>query len=563
MKQAAFSTIAAIAIQGVRQAGLTVGENCAIIGMGLIGQLTYKILEASGVFPIGIDVSAPQVEYSKNAGIKKVFDRNQEGIEDIISDSTRGNGVDAVIITAGTSSLDPVEFAGAIARKKGKVVIVGAVPTGFSRANYYKKELDLRMSSSYGPGRSDISYEEKGQDYPIGYVRWTENRNMQSFVDLLGSGRLDISSLISHVFSLEDAPQAYDMILERKEPFAGILIQYEQEKELIKQVQLSETTGPQDNVNVGFIGAGSFAQGSLLPNMKGLCCFIGVATGKGNTARYVGEKYGFNYLAETADDIIKDNNVNTVFITTRHNLHAEYVLKALKANKHTFVEKPLAMNFGELANIQGAYKKSGSRHLMVGFNRRFAPAVIDLKKTFASEQQKSIVIRVNSGVMPTDHWVNDPDIGGGRIIGEACHFIDLAMHLADSKIISVSSETINDANNLNNTVVINLKMENGSIASVNYFANGNKTVNKEYIEVFSGGAIARIDDFKSLEIFSKRYKKIKYKEQDKGHAACVRSFLKSIKNGDPCPIPVEESIVSSLATLTVNQSIAENRKIIL
>jgi len=563
IRQAAFSTISAIAIQGVRQAGLTVGENCAIIGMGLIGQLTYKILEASGVFPIGIDISVHQVEYSKKAGINNVFNRNQDGIEDILSGFTRGNGVDAVIITAGTSSLDPVEFAGSIARKKGKVIIVGAVPTGFSRVNYYKKELDLRMSSSYGPGRSDINYEEKGQDYPIGYVRWTENRNMQSFVDLLGAGRLDISSLISHTFTLENAPKAYDMILEKNEPFAGILIQYEQQKELKKHVKLSEGNGPSDDVNVGFVGAGSFAQGSLLPNMKGMCSFIGVATGKGNNAHYVGSKYGFNYLAETANDVINDKNINTVFITTRHNLHAEYVLKALKADKHVFVEKPLAMNFEELAEIQSTYENSANRHLMIGFNRRFAPAIIDMKKTFAPELQKSIIIRVNSGVMPLDHWVNDPDIGGGRIIGEGCHFIDLAMHLADSPIISVSADSMNDLEGLDNTVVINLKMLNGSVASINYFSNGNKSVSKEFIEVYSGGIIAQVDDFKTLKVFGKKLKTIKYKGQDKGHANCVRSFIQSINDGTPCPIPFEESYLSSMATIKVNQSIRENRKITL
>jgi len=297
--------------------------------------------------------------------------------------------------------------------------------------------------------------------------------------------------------------------------------------------------------------------------MKGLCSFTGVATGKGNTARYVGEKYGFNYLAETADDVINDNNVNTVFITTRHNLHTEYVLKAIKAEKHIFVEKPLAMNLAELAEIQNAYKKSSNYHLMVGFNRRFAPAIVELKKVFSPEQRKSILIRVNSGVMPIGHWVNDMKIGGGRIIGEACHFIDLAMFLADSSIVSVSADALNDADELSNTVAINLKFQNGSIASINYFSNGNKAVPKENIEVFSGGTIARIDDFKSLEVFGKRYIKTKYKGQDKGHATTVKSFLESIKIGNPCPISFEELYNSTLATLKVIQSISGNKKVLL
>jgi polar amino acid transport system substrate-binding protein len=567
IKQAAFSTIAAIAIQGIRQADLRMGENCLVIGMGIVGQLTYKILEASGMYPIGIDVSNIQVKQSKEAGILNVYNRTQEGLDEIILNFTKGQGADSVIITAGTSSLDPVEFAGAMARKKAKVVIVGAVPTGFSRMHYYKKELDLKMSMSYGPGRSDINYEEKGIDYPIGYVRWTENRNMQSYIDLLASKRLDISSLISHTFSLAEASKAYDMILERVEPFAGILIQYDQETELISKVALKNQTYKPEEANVGFIGAGSFAQGTLIPNMKGFCNFVGIATGRGNTAKYVGDKYGFNYLAASADEIVKDSKINTVFITTRHNLHAENVLKAIQNGKNVFVEKPLAMNEEELSKIKLAYEtanvKGNSKQVMVGFNRRFAPAVQDLKKLFLPEQMKSIAIRVNSGVMPVDHWVNDPEIGGGRIIGEACHFIDLAMFLADSLIVSVSADAIQDANNLNNTVVINLKMKNGSIASINYFANGNKAVPKEQIEVFSGGTIAQIDDFRSLKIFGNKSKTIKYKGQDKGHAKGVQTFLKSIKEGKSCPIPFEESYLSMLATFKVNQSILENRKIIL
>ena len=561
LKQTAFSTIASIAIQGIRQADLRMGENCLIIGMGIIGQITYKILESSGMYPIGIDVSEGMVKQSKEAGIINVFNRNQEGIDEIIIQHTNGHGADAVIITAGTSSLDPVEYAGAMARKKAKVVVVGAVPTGFSRANYYKKELELKMSMSYGPGRGDMDYEEKGIDYPIGYVRWTENRNMQSYVDMLASDRLDISKLISHVFPLEEAPKAYDMILSRTEPFSGILIQYEIDKELIKKVELRKKVVHPEEPNVGFIGAGSFAQGYLLPNMKGNCNFIGVATGKGNTAKYVGEKYGFSFLAENADEIVRNENINTVFITTRHNLHAENVLKAIQNNKHVFVEKPLAMNEEELLEIRTACEKSEQKHLMVGFNRRFSPAVTDLKKLFLPNQKKSIMIRVNSGVMPVDHWVNDPEIGGGRIIGEACHFIDLAMFLADSPILSVSAEAMQDANNLNNTVSINLKMENGSIASINYFANGNKSVPKEYIELFSGGTIAQIDDFRTLKIFGKKSKTLKYKGQDKGHANEVLLYLKSIKEGSPCPVPFEESYLSMLATFKVNQSIGENRKI--
>ena len=565
LKQAAFSTLASIAIQGIRQAEMQMGENCLIIGMGIIGQLTYKILEESGMYPIGIDVSDAIIAQSKQAGCKNVYNRNHEGIEEIISNFSKGYGTDSVIITAGTSSLDPVEFAGVAARRKAKVVIVGVVPTGFSRPNYFKKELDLRMSFSFGPGRYDLDYEDKGIDYPIGFVRWTENRNMKSYVDLLASERLNISSLISHTFMLEDAPQAYDMILSRNEPFAGVVIEYDNKIKVKKRVELSQGIVVPRYPNVGCIGAGSFAQGTLMPNMKKHCNFIGIATGRGNTSKYVGEKYAFDYCAASANELFIDDKINTIFITTRHNMHAKDVINSIQNGKHVFVEKPLAMNETELLEIKNNYNQAlsnGSQlNVMVGFNRRFAPPIQEIKKIFTKDQAKSINIRVNSGVLPSGHWINDPEIGGGRIIGEACHFIDLAMFLADSPIISVSAESLYDKNKLSNTVVVSLKMENGSIASINYFANGNKAVPKESIEVFCGGTIVQVNDFQVLQVFGQKSYKKKYRGQNKGHANCVQLFLSSIKEGEECPIPFKESYLSMLATFKVLQSIAENRKI--
>ncbi len=564
LKYAAFTTIASIAVQGIRQADLRMGENCLIIGMGLIGQMTSKILSASGIRPIGVDVSDAQVEQSKAVGIQDVYNRNTPGIEDLIMKFSNGNGVDSVIITAGTSSLDPVELAGAVARKKAKVVIVGAVPTGFNRANYYKKELDLRMSMSYGPGRQDPTYEDKGIDYPIGYVRWTENRNMQSYLELIAAGKLDISGLISHTFKLEEAPEAYNMILSRSEAFNGVVIQYE-EGVPSSRLELASKSFPASEPNVGMIGAGNFAQGTLLPNMKDHCNFVGVATGRGNMSKYVGEKYKFNYCAESASEVFEDKNVNTIVITTRHDSHAEYVIKGIEAGKHVFVEKPLAMNEEELESIREAYNNTAKENpvqVMVGFNRRFAPPVQEVKKLFVDEQPKSIMMRVNAGVVPPDHWVNDPKVGGGRIIGEGCHFIDLAMYLAGNKITAVSASAMQDANGLNNTVVVNLEFANGSVASVSYFSNGSKSVAKEYIEVFCGQTVAIIDDFRSLTISGGKNAVKKFK-QDKGHAEELKQFFGAIKTGKPQPISFEDCYVSSLATLKVLESIRENRKILL
>lgn len=565
LKQAAFTTIASIAIQGIRQADLRMGENCLIIGMGLIGQMTAKILSASGINSFGIDVSDKQVQQSLDAGIKNVKNRNSAGIEDAIAKFSNGHGVDAVLITAGTSSLDPIEFAGSMARKKGKVVIVGAVPTGFSRANYYKKELDLRMSMSYGPGRQDINYEEKGQDYPIGYVRWTENRNMQSFIDLLATDRLNIENLISHCYPLEKAPEAYDMILSKSQAFNGIVIQYDSSKEISTKVQLNDQKYSKEDPNIGLIGAGNFAQGTLLPKMKDLCNFVGVVSGRGNLSKYVAKKYSFNYCVPSAEEIFNDENINTVFITTRHNSHAHYVLKGIENSKHVFVEKPLALNEEELFEIKDKHEEALSegrgKHVMVGFNRRFAPAVQEIKKIFTDDQSKSIVIRVNAGKVPADYWVNDPEIGGGRIIGEGCHFIDLAMFLAGAPISSVVAESLDDPNNLHNTVAINLSFDNGSIATINYFSNGNSAVPKESIEIFCGGVTVQIDDFKKLIVYGKSIKKSKLKGQDKGHANEISSFLATIKEGEPQPIPFQECFLSSLATLKVMQSLREKRRI--
>lgn len=563
LKQAAFTTIASIAIQGIRQADLRFGENCLIIGMGLIGQMTSQILSASGIRCIGVDVSDAQIAQARSLGISHVYNRNVAGIEDLIMNFSSGNGVDAILITAGTSSLDPVEFAGSVARKKAKVVIVGAVPTGFSRANYYKKELDLRMSMSYGPGRQDPNYEDKGIDYPVGYVRWTENRNMQSFLELLGAGKLDISSLISHTFKLEDAPEAYDMILGRSEAFNGVVIQYD-EGLPASRIQLGTKSFSPQEANIGLIGAGNFAQGTLLPNMKGHCNFVGLASGRGNLSKYVGEKYSFNYCAESADEIFADDKVNTIVITTRHDSHAEYVIKGIESGKNVFVEKPLAMTEEELDQIRDAYfaaSETRAVKVMVGFNRRFAPSVQEVKKLFLDEQSKSIMIRVNAGVVPADHWVNDPKVGGGRIIGEGCHFIDLAMFLAGARISTVAASAMKDPNGLSNTVVVNLEFSNGSVASICYFSNGNKAIAKEYIEVFCGQTVAIIDDYKTLTIAGNRTSVQKLKGQDKGHSNELKQFLQGIKNGTPQPISFDDCYTSSLATLKVLESIRENRKI--
>lgn len=560
ISHAAFTTIASIAIQGIRQADLRLGENCVVIGLGLIGLLTIQLLKAAGIHAIGIDIDDYQVELANISGADLSLNRSRPGLEKAIIEITKGFGADAVIITAGTSSTDPVDLAGRLCRQKGKVVIVGAVPTGFSRESYYKKELDLRMSCSYGPGRYDINYEEKGIDYPIGYVRWTENRNMQTYLSLLSSGQLKIDKLISHTFSLLDAPDAYKMILNKSERFTGILIRYDTQKEIISTIILNDKQYNKNEPNVGFIGAGSFAQNLLLPNLKGKANFVGVATATGNSAKNIAAKYGFSYASGNADEIITDSKINTIFIATRHNLHAEFILKCLRYNKNIFVEKPLCMTKEELESIKTEYDKN-NLHLFVGFNRRFAPQVVSIKKAMSGTIPKSINYRINAGSMPSSHWVQDPEIGGGRIIGEVCHFIDLCMHIAGGRITSVSANSITDAFLLNDTLSINLSFSNGSLASICYFSNGNKNLSKEYLEVFCAGQVAIIDDFKEMTLYGEKIKKSKLAKQDKGHRSEIIEFLQSIKNGTHSPIPFEDIYISTLATFAVLDSLKERRTI--
>lgn len=555
MKCSAFTTIGSIALQGIRQADLRMGENCAVIGLGLVGQLTIQLLRAGGIYPIGIDIEKYRVDIARDSGAGLALTRSDPSLENFIFDYTGGYGVDAVIITAGTSSLDPVELAGVLCRKKGRVIIVGGVPTGFSRENYYKKELELRMSCSYGPGRYDPQYEEKGIDYPIGYVRWTEKRNMEAFVKYMKDAKIDVAKIVTHSFKFERASEAYEMILKESEQNVGILLEYDTEKPVKQIIELKQNRGYSPrSLGIGFIGTGSFAQNTLLPVVGKFKDLIAVADVKGNIARNVADKYRFQYCSGNADDVINDEKINTVFIATPHNLHTEYVLKAIRNNKNVYVEKPLCLKLEELEEIKEEYDKRNV-HLMVGFNRRFSPHVQRLKQLFSINGHKGITYRINAGIVPSDHWIHDKEIGGGRIIGEVCHFIDLAMFIADSRIIQISAIGMDDVTNLEDSLVINLGFENGSIASISYYSNGNKKLRKEYLEVFSQGQVAVIDDFTKMTVYVKRVIKSHLRKQDKGHSKEVKSFLQSIENGLPTPIPFKDIYLTTLATFKVVESL--------
>ena len=557
LQHACFTTLGAIALQGIRQADLRLGENCVVIGLGLVGQLTVQMLKAGGIKTIGIDIDQRMVDLALHTDIDAAFTRNSEDLESSINNITNGYGTDAVIITAGTDSLDPVDLAGALCRKKGKVVIVGAVPTGFKRPNYFKKELDLRMSCSYGPGRYDTEYEEGGIDYPYGYVRWTENRNMAAFVDLIATGKINLTNLLTHTFDFKEAPAAYDLIMNKTEPFVGMILKYDINKPLQQKVNLSNPSYTQSDVVAGMIGAGSFGQNFLLPALKNTPAKLsGIVTARPNNARNIADKNQFAFASGNAQDIFSNKDINTVFIATRHETHAGYVMQALQSGKNVFVEKPLCLTEEELVQIQHEFTKHNCR-VMVGFNRRFAPMIQTIKKTFSSSNPIAINYRINAGVIPADHWVHDLKVGGGRIVGEACHFIDLCMFLAGSKLTTISAVALNDAQKLNDTVCFNLQFENGSTASVSYFSNGNKSINKEYLEVFGSGIVAVLDDFKTLTVSGKSEKKYTG-NQDKGHQNEVKAFVESILQGKPAPIPFEETVLSTLATFRSLQSIASN-----
>jgi prepilin-type processing-associated H-X9-DG protein len=558
LDQAAFTTIAAIAMQGIRRADLKLGENCVVVGLGLIGQLTIRLLKAAGVKTFGIDLKDDLVDLAIQSGAEEASLRSDELIEERIKKFSNGNGVDAVIITAATSSSDPVELAGQISRVHGRVVIVGAVPTGFSRKQYYRKELELLMSTSYGPGRYDANYEEKGLDYPIGQVRWTENRNMQAFADLLGSGALDISDLISHKFAFAEAKKAFDLIVDGDQSKMGVLLEYDNSKEIKTKRNVASEKTPLKSDSVSFIGAGSFAGNFLLPNLKGKIKFSAVATKRPHSAENAKRKFEFDQAFADADALIQNDAAVGVIIATRHDTHASLTLKALKQGKRVFVEKPLCLKPQELGEIKEVAKSNAQADVMVGFNRRFAPSVLALKKKLSLELPKVIQYRVNAGFQPDDHWVHDTEVGGGRILGEACHFVDLCYFLAGAKAVSVSAIPMAAEPQNFDSFTANLAFADGSVASLVYLSNGNKAMAKEHIEVSTGGFSAEIDDFKKVTYFGKTVTKTKLSKQDKGHAAEMESVADALKNGKPFPISMEEVFHSTLVTFALLESVRQN-----
>jgi len=563
LQLAAYNTIGAIAMQGLRQADLKLGETCAVIGLGLIGQLTAILLRASGVKVIGLDIDREVVDIAGKHCADLSLIQDQPGCGREIHEYTKGRGCDAVIITAATNSLGPVNFAGRILRQKGRVVVVGLVPTGFEREQYYKKELELRMSCSYGPGRYDTTYEDKSIDYPYGYVRWTENRNMAAFQDLISTRRIDPSFLTTHVFPLKKATEAYDIIVNKSEPFLGVLLEYDVEKPLGNQKVMVIPSVKGAAVSLGFVGAGNYAQNYLLPQIntkKWGAGLKGVMTSSGTTAKSVAARFGFEFCTSDPADIINHNDINTVFICTRHDTHAKYVMDALNAGKHVFVEKPICIRKTELNEIQDCYNGK-DQALTVGFNRRFSPLIRQLT-SHIGRGTMSMCYRVNAGYIPSNSWVHDIDIGGGRVVGEVCHFIDLMSYVCGSLPNLVYASAVVDQEELWDNLIINLEFFNGSVGVISYFSNGADALPKEYFEVYKSGLTGVINDFESFDLYGK--KKIvsrKLKAQDKGQRGMLDAFFSSVRKGLPSPVSFEDICVATETTFATMESIRHHKPV--
>lgn len=559
-EEAAFATLGAIALQGVRLADPKLGETVLVLGLGLLGQITVQLLRANGCRVLGTDLDASLIALAEKFGAQGVPSADAESACRAL---TAGLGVDAVLVCAGSSSNQPIELCGRVTREKGRVVVVGAVRMDIPREDFFRKEISVVISRSYGPGRYDPGYEENGNDYPPGYVRFTEQRNMQTIVDLVAQGRLDVRSLITHRFALEEAVQAYALIEgEKREPYLGIVLNYAAagaEPQAARQAAAATPVNRQ-RIGISVVGAGNYATASLLPALRESpdVELRGLVTSSGRTAASVAKQFGFKFCASEVAEVLAEDT-DAVLIATRHNTHAAYVCQALRAGKHAYVEKPLALCMEELAEIALAYAAARDRQVMIGFNRRWAPLTAELQRHFSGVRSPRVVnIRVNAGFIPSDHWVHDPLAGGGRLIGEACHFVDLATALVGADPVEVNCFGAVKAGVsalLNDNVCIGLRFADGSIANITYTADGSKAMAKEYVEVFGGGRCAVIDDFREATLYEADTgkRRVRPGTQDKGQKAMMLAWAAGLRSGLPA-LPFQTAMSVSAATIAAVES---------
>ena len=548
---AAFAVIGALALQGIRLVRPSLGESVVVTGLGLIGLMAVQLLRAHGCRVLGLDFDPAKLELARQFGAETVDLSTGTDPVAAARPFSRGRGVDAVLLTAATKSNEPVHQAALMCRKRGRIVLVGVTGLELSRADFYEKELTFQVSCSYGPGRYDPNYEDKGQDYPIGFVRWTEQRNLEAVLDMMADGRLELAPLISHRFAIEQAEAAYAVVA-GSEPSLGIVLEYpsaetKPEGELLNRTVVIAPKPVQGVVSarVGFIGAGNYATAVLIPAFKAAGAeLVSVASATGVSSVHAARKFGIRSALTDANAVLADPEVDTVVITTRHDSHARFVVAGLEARKHVFVEKPLCLTLEELADIEATYAASSETSpaplMMVGFNRRFAPHVMRMKTLLAGvNEPKSFIMTVNAGAIPADHWTQDPAVGGGRIVGEACHFIDLLRYLAGAPLSGYRRSAMDSATG--DTVTLQLEFADGSIGCVHYFANGNRSFAKERLEVFCGGAILQLDNFRRLTGYGwPGFKRMNLRRQDKGQTGCANAFVEAVRNGGTAPIPADE-----------------------
>jgi predicted dehydrogenase/threonine dehydrogenase-like Zn-dependent dehydrogenase len=563
--EASFATLGAIAMQGVRQADVRIGDRIAVIGLGLLGSLSVQILKAAGCRVLGSDLDPGRCELGKRLGADAVAAGDLAGAAAAFSD---GQGVDAVIITAATTSNGPIEEAAEISRPKGRVVVVGMVGMAVPREPFYRKELELRLSLSYGPGRYDPGYEEEGHDYPFPYVRWTEQRNMASFLELVAARKVTPAPLVSHRFPISEALDAYELLKSRTMSCLGIVLEYPTPAEDARHgttIELAPMNGARAAA-VGFVGAGNFAKDVLLPQLsrRGDVQLVGICTATGISASETGKKHGFGYATTDRQRLLSDRHINTVFIVTRHDTHATLVREALLSGKHVFVEKPLCLNREELAMIERTVEASPGRCLMVGFNRRFSPHTLAIRQAFADRHTPMVIsYRVNAGIVPKESWIHDLVVGGGRIVGEVCHFVDWCESVVGSEPLrvqaaSITSDDVRLASD--DSLVITIEYRDGSLAAIQYVALGPGELGKERVEVFADGRAAILDDFVNTTFHGVRQSAVRTR-RDKGISGELSAFLRAVRGESGPPIPFASIARTTRVTFAIVESLRGGRPV--
>ncbi|TDI84804.1 MAG: oxidoreductase [Caldithrix sp.] len=564
LRDAVLTTVGSIALQGVRQGQVSLGENVAVIGLGLVGQIVAQIIKAMSCKVIGIDLDDSKLKLASDLGSDFVFNGKEELLLEKINNATLGGGIDTVIITAATSSNETILLAGNVLRDRGTIVIIGNVKMDLPWKLYYEKELNVVFSRSYGPGRYDKNYEEKGIDYPIGYVRWTEKRNMQTILELIRDGKIYTQKLISKSLPFAQAVEGYEM-LEGDHSIMSILFEYSGQdlngRHAAKVEFQNRPAGSQeDKLGVSFLGAGKFAETMLLPHLKANpeVQLKGVVSGTGVTAGKAAKKFGFEGVVADAEEIFKNQNTNAIFIVTRHDLHAPNVVRGLESGKNVFVEKPLALSYDELAQIVKTFD-AAEGGLMVGYNRRFSPHALHAKKSMKKVNGPiEILYRINAGHFPADHWYQDMEEGGGRIIGEVCHFVDFVQFLSDANPVRVYAETISgNKSALNNdNVSIIIRLSDGSTATITYIANGDPSFEKERVEIFGNKIVAVIENFgQTVVAAAGKTKSFKTRGIQKGHYEELTAFVNAIRSDKPLPISFESLVLTTLTTFKIVDSI--------